>query len=484
MTEKNNILIISENHHLVPKILRVIENLDGKKSIISDKDNPAYEGAELIKTDFSNPAEITRAVTNVFAQTKISHVILSLNPPKQTPNLIKEEDLMSMREAILRYNDIIQSILHNFKDNQVHLIVNLNIDFQNPLTNLIFNNYALGILEGLRIEMHPYKPIINAIYAKFDDYDYEYHLKRVINLSKQSKLVNNLSRKFYQLHVLNKKPIIKNRDTRVTRIKSPVAIITGASGGIGKEIAYLLADNNWKVYSLSRKAIEDSKIVFLECNVKDANAVAVRFQEIYEKHNCINLVINNSGYGIAGSLEMMNSSLFKDMLDLNTFAALRIIKIAVPYLSKCSGRIFNIGSIAGLFAIPFQAGYALTKTLIDAYTEMLMPILNKENIQICNIMPGDTKTNFSNTRAKNKFFNLEQKYEARANASIAKMEKDELHGHSPVKVAKTLYRELKKRNMNIKVAVGLKYKLLGFLATFLDPKMIEDLLYSMYAKNE
>lgn len=485
MVKTSRVILINDDLNLEPTIIKTIRALQMEPVIITATSNDRLDNTNRLTCDFENREQIKEKILTAFANYEISHVILSLKPPKLSASLIENSDLSSMHEAILRFNTHVKTIVAGFKDKQVKLIVNLAFDHLDPLKNVIFNNYVLGFLQGLRIEMKPYLPQIHACYYQENDYFYESVLKKLLSLRKAMKLISNLPKNIYYLQVLNKKPIIKNNNTRIARVAKPVAIITGASGGIGYEIAKILAQNNWTVYSLSRKAKESTLITYLECDITNDQLVASCFQKIFEQHRSIDLVINNSGYGISGALAMMDETKFNQMLEVNLIAALKIIKTAIPYLKKTSGRIFNIGSVAGTFAIPFQCGYALTKTLIDAYTEMLMPVLNKENIQICNIMPGYTRTNFSNTRAQHTNYHGEDKYAKRVKASITKMEKEEKqHGPSPTVVAKVLCQQLKKRNMLIKTAVGSKYKFLTFLARLLPMGIIATLLYLLYAKNE
>jgi short-subunit dehydrogenase len=153
--------------------------------------------------------------------------------------------------------------------------------------------------------------------------------------------------------------------------------------------------------------------------------------------------------------------------------------VAIPYLRKTKGRIVNIGSVAGELTIPFQTFYSMTKASVAALSEGLNMELKPFGIKVITVMPGDTKTGFTNNRRKTEVTN--ELYNDRIQKSISRMEKDEQHGKNPISVSKLIYKVIRKRRPPIKTTVGVDYKFLVFLKRLLPTRFVNYILYKMYA---
>lgn len=260
--------------------------------------------------------------------------------------------------------------------------------------------------------------------------------------------------------------------------KRKVIVITGATTGIGRTVAQMFADKGHKVFSLSRKKVEDKKIRFIECDITNSEQVEFAFQQIFAMENQIDVLINNSGFGISGPIEENDIDSLWQMFNVNVVGLYNVTYHAIKYLSLSNGIIYMIGSMAGIFTIPFQLGYSITKNAVDTITCSLYKDLKLKNIRICNIMPGDTKTNFTSNRVKF----VSQNYGPIATNAVAKMEKDEQKGKDPKTIGKIILKYLNKKKVPIKIAVGFEYKILTWLEKHLPDKWINSILNSMYCK--
>ena len=141
--------------------------------------------------------------------------------------------------------------------------------------------------------------------------------------------------------------------------------------------------------------------------------------------------------------------------------------------------IINISSVAGLLPIPFQAMYSMSKAAVISFSDALRNELRPYGVRVTSILPGDTKTGFTDSREKSEDL---AGYGDRINRSVSKMERDERNGVSPYKVAKKIIKVSKKKNPNTYYVVGFSYSLLIFLSRILPKRFTNWLIYRLYAK--
>lgn len=268
-------------------------------------------------------------------------------------------------------------------------------------------------------------------------------------------------------------------------MKSKVVLLTGASSGIGKKTAQLLAEKGYNVYGTSRKVEFNNKqkgnIKMIPLDVCDDESVKRAVDYIINKENKIDILINNAGFGIAGSIEDTSILEAKSQLETNFFGAHRMIKEVLPHMRKNgTGKIIIIGSVAGFFSIPFQSMYCAAKYALEGYTEALRLEIKPFGIKACLIEPGDTKTGFTEGRVFVKKANMNSVYETAFKKAIGTMIKDEKNGHDPKEVANIIFKVCKRNNPPIRIVVGFGYKLLRFLKRILPTRIIEFALSKMY----
>lgn len=260
-----------------------------------------------------------------------------------------------------------------------------------------------------------------------------------------------------------------------------VVIITGASSGIGLATAEFLSAKGYTVYGLSRKTFLTNKYTHLLCDVTKEEEIKNIFRKVYEKEKRIDAVINNAGIGVSGAVEYSTNEELERIFSLNVNSVIKISQIAIPYLRESQGRIINISSVASEMTIPFQTYYSMTKACVNVLTEGLRMELKPFHIQVTAVLPGDTKTAFTSNRSKPSV-NRDELYKERIVNSLKRMEKDEENGVHPIKVAKVIYKVLKKKKAPVKVTVGFKYKLLVFMKRFVSQRFLNYVLYKMYGK--
>ena len=215
-------------------------------------------------------------------------------------------------------------------------------------------------------------------------------------------------------------------------------------------------------------------------DVTDENSIKDAVNIILENEGALHALINNAGYGIAGSIEDTSREEVAKLFEANFFGSLNVIRAATPLLSQSNGIIINISSVAGVLTIPFQGMYSASKAAMEAISEALRMEVKPFGVRVCIIEPGDTKTEFSRNRISVQN-SRGSKYENTMKASIEKMERDEQNGAPAEDVAKLVCKMIKRKNPPMRKAVGFSYQTLVFLKRFLPDRLVLWILGKMYA---
>lgn len=259
---------------------------------------------------------------------------------------------------------------------------------------------------------------------------------------------------------------------------SKIAIVTGASSGIGRCEKVRLEEAGFKVYNFSRHNIEGGTN-FVEVDVTDRKAVFDAVDKVVSTEGRIDLLVNNAGFGIAGAIETTPEELAKRQIEVNFWGAVNCTQAVLPHMrAQNGGRIINTSSVAAVFSIPFQTFYSCSKAAINSFTSALRNEVKAFNITACAVMPGDIKTGFTGNRIKTE----EHSAYSNQERSIGVMEKDEINGMSPDVVAKKVKKLALKKRVSPLYTVGGKYKLLVFLSRFFSHKFCDKIVGGMYVK--
>ena len=182
------------------------------------------------------------------------------------------------------------------------------------------------------------------------------------------------------------------------KIKGSIALVTGASSGIGQASAELLAKAGYKVYGTSRRGAEAGQRSFamLPLDVTSDESVEAAVKELIRLESRIDLLVNNAGFGVApAGAEESSIDQAKAIFETNFFGLVRMTRAVVPHMRRQgSGRIINIGSVLGFLPMPYGALYAATKHAVEGYSESLDHELRTRGIRVSVIEPAYTKTQF------------------------------------------------------------------------------------------
>jgi NAD(P)-dependent dehydrogenase (short-subunit alcohol dehydrogenase family) len=181
-------------------------------------------------------------------------------------------------------------------------------------------------------------------------------------------------------------------------MKNKVALVTGASSGIGEATATRLAAAGYAVYGTSRRGAAAGKRAFemLALDVTSDASVQAVVSEVLRNAGRIDLLVNNAGFGVglAGD-EESSVAQAQSIFDTNFFGTVRMTRAVVPHMRRqAAGRILNIGSGLGILPMPYMAIYSASKHALEGYSESLDHELRTRGVRVVVIEPGVTKTPF------------------------------------------------------------------------------------------
>lgn len=181
----------------------------------------------------------------------------------------------------------------------------------------------------------------------------------------------------------------------MTPSSHPVALITGASSGIGRASAVALAKVGYRVFGSSRKPMQSpaNGITMLVADVTDDASVQALIAEVMSAAGRIDLLVNNAGYALSGAAEESSIGQVQALFETNFHGVVRMTNAVLPIMrAQEAGRILNVGSVAGLIPGPFGAYYSASKHAIEGYSESLDHEVRPFGIRVAVIEPWATKT--------------------------------------------------------------------------------------------
>ncbi len=186
------------------------------------------------------------------------------------------------------------------------------------------------------------------------------------------------------------------------------ALITGASGGIGYELARLFARDGVGLVLVARngqrlatvaselRSLGAPSVEVIVADLARVDAVPGLVRELSERHVEVDVLVNNAGYGLSGSFATTDEATELGMIQLNVGALTALTKGVLPgMLARGRGRILNVASTAGFQPGPFVAVYSATKAYVVSFSEALAEELAGTGITVTTLCPGPTATGFA-----------------------------------------------------------------------------------------
>jgi short-subunit dehydrogenase len=257
-----------------------------------------------------------------------------------------------------------------------------------------------------------------------------------------------------------------------------VAIITGASSGIGKACAYEFASRGATVVLAARN--EDS-LHELEQDLRSKGFIALAVKtDVTRSSDCKNLIdrtisaygkidilVNNAGISMRALFKDVDLDVIRTLMEVNFFGAIYCTKYALPYLLECKGSVVGVSSIAGFHGLPGRSGYSASKFALQGFLETLRIENMKHGLHVMVAAPGFTATNMRVAALT-------------ADGSLQRVSpRNERKMLSPEKVARIIAWGIHRRRRNIIISLQGK---LSILFQRIIPKVIDKILYGYMAR--
>jgi short-subunit dehydrogenase len=185
---------------------------------------------------------------------------------------------------------------------------------------------------------------------------------------------------------------------------SKVWYVTGASQGLGLILVKKLLENGYRVAATSRDAhilseavglIDRDRFLPLAVDLNNVDCIDESIQKTLATFGQIDVVVNNAGYGMTGTLEETAEQDIRNIFNVNVMATINVVKSVLPVMrSQKSGYIFNIGSVAGFVGAPGWSVYSATKAAVAAFSEVIALDVKEFGIKVTVVEPSGFRTGF------------------------------------------------------------------------------------------
>src|SRR6478736_2793496 len=190
-------------------------------------------------------------------------------------------------------------------------------------------------------------------------------------------------------------------------MSTAVALVTGASSGIGEATARRLRGLGYTVYAAARRVdrmtgLADLGIRTVRADLTDDDSMVTLVDRIIGDTGRLDVLVNNAGYGSYGSLEDVPLDEARRQVEINVFSLARLTQLALPHMrAQRSGYVINISSMGGKFGEPLGSWYHATKFAVEGLSDSLRPELAPFGIQVVVIEPGAIRTEWGQIAADN-----------------------------------------------------------------------------------
>lgn len=267
-------------------------------------------------------------------------------------------------------------------------------------------------------------------------------------------------------------------------MEKQVALVTGASSGMGMKIALELLGLGFRVYGCARrvenmKQIESNGGKVLALDLTNEEFMVSCVDEIVKREGRIDVLINNAGYGCCGSIEDVPIAEVRNQYEVNVFGFGRMIQLVLPHMRKHNyGKIINISSMGGRLTTPFGGWYHSTKYAVESISDSLRMETRGDHIDVIVIEPGLIQTNWGVIAAENiRTFSGKGHYKKYADRAARYYEKRYGRKNAglsdPQVIANTVRKALLAKHPKTRYLVGKNAKMFVLIKQMLSDKLFQ-----------
>lgn len=268
-----------------------------------------------------------------------------------------------------------------------------------------------------------------------------------------------------------------------------VALVTGASSGIGKETAKLLVEQGFTVYGASRRLEKMSDlhalgVKLIAMDLGDETSILQGVAQVLNNESTIDVLINNAGYGSYGALEDVPLSEARYQFEVNIFGLARLTQLLLPTMrAQRAGKIVNISSIGGSFGEPHGSWYHATKYALEGLSDSLRMELKQFGIEVIIIKPGAIQTEWNGIARENLVkVSGTTAYKDLVHRHVRMLSEAESRGSSPRVVAETILKAVNARQAKTRYAVGSGSTFVLLLRRILSDRLFDKVILGMMRK--
>ena len=251
---------------------------------------------------------------------------------------------------------------------------------------------------------------------------------------------------------------------------SKVVLVTGATSGMGKETALLLAKQGYQVFAGSRSDEKSQALLSaaqalgvnltpIILDVCDTHSVERAIATISQQAGGVDILVNNAGYGLLATVEDGSDDEFTKQFDVNVFGVFRLCRAVLPYMrEQGQGVIVNVSSFLGKMGLPLLAHYNASKYAVEGITESLRYEVAPFGIRVNSVLPGLFQTNFvsQGLQANEKTMAQDSPYAKQVGHLVPIVAQKINEGPSPVAVAESVLSVIENDNAAIATPVGVE----------------------------
>jgi NAD(P)-dependent dehydrogenase (short-subunit alcohol dehydrogenase family) len=265
-----------------------------------------------------------------------------------------------------------------------------------------------------------------------------------------------------------------------------VALVTGASSGIGFATASLLAARGYRTFGTSRwmqREVGPEGVEMMQLDVRSDESARSATAQVLRNAGRIDILVNNAGFGLFGAIEETSLDEARGQLETNFWGAVRLTQGVLPHMrERRSGRIINITSVLGFMPVPFHAFYVASKHALEGYSEVLALEVRPFGVYVTVIEPSFIRSAF-----------FEHREEAKARLDAYKRERDLVspemrarteNGSHPDVVARVILSAVTASNPSVRYTVGLNGALLKVARSFLPSSLFDRLVRKSFGLDQ